>query len=114
MRRWAPLGLDLKVGGRHSEMYSLAKRLASRTLEATGLVGGTTWWFWGGGGEGEVEDGHEEDEEDEVEEEDFADAGSSGYKDAESSIAVFRKLSSKEKGGLDEAPIVASATGSTS
>ena len=65
----------------------------------------------GGGGRCEVEDGGEDEDEDE--DEDDADAGSSGYKDAESSIAIFRKSSSREMGGLDGAPVMASAAGST-
>ena len=67
----------------------------------------------GGCGGCEVEDGEEEDDEDEDEGEDDADAGSSGYKDEESSIAIFRMSSSREVGGLDGASIMASAAGST-
>ena len=72
----------------------------------------------GGGCGCEVEDGEEEDAEDEEEEEEDddeydADAGSSGYIDEESSIAIFWKSSPREMGGLDGAPIMASAAGST-
>lgn len=93
---------------------ALASRISGARCSFDGIFEGD---LGDGGGRAtgdSVEDGGEEEEEEEEDDDDgkIGDAGSSGYKDARSSIAIFWKSPSRDVRVPDGVPIRASSIGS--
>ena len=86
---------------------ALASRISGARCSFDKMFDGDLGDGGGRGGGDSVEDGGEEEEDD-----DSGDGGSSGYKDARSSIAIVWKSSSRDVRVLEGVPVMASSIGS--
>ena len=91
---------------------ALASRISGARCSFDKMFDGDLGDGGGRGGGDSVEDGGEEEDDDDDDDDDSGDGGSSGYKDARSSIAIVWKSSSRDVRVLEGVPVMASSIGS--